>query len=62
MDQLMILRYAYRAALADWDQARVALERNPKSAIQKKREAEADKAFNEIRQLLIAEERKEETR
>ena len=47
MDQLMILRYAYRAALADWDQARVALERNPRSAIQKKREAEADKAFNE---------------
>ena len=59
MDQLMILRYAYRAALADWDTARVNLERNPRSEIRKHREAEADKAFNEIRELLKVEERKE---
>lgn len=59
MDQLMILRYAYRAALADWDTARVNLERNPRSEIRKTREAEADKAFNEIRELLLIEERKE---
>ena len=60
MDQLMILRYAYRAALADWDKARVNLDRNPGSEIRKKREAEADEAFNQIRELLIAEGRKEE--
>lgn len=60
MDQLMILRYAYRAALADWDQARVNLDRNPSSEIRKKREAEADEAFNQIRELLREEERKEE--
>lgn len=59
MDQLMVLRYAYRAALSDWDAARVRLERNPKSTICKHREAEADKAFNEIRQMLLEEERKE---
>lgn len=59
MDQLTVLRYAYRAALADWDTARVNLERNPRSDIRKKREAEADKAFNEIRQMLLEEERKE---
>ena len=59
MDQLTVLRYAYRAALEDWDRAATRLERNPRSAIQKARVEEADKAFNEIRQMLLDEERKE---
>lgn len=59
MDQLTVLRYAYRAALEDWDRAATSLQRNPRSEIQKAREAEASKAFNDIREMLLIEERKE---
>lgn len=59
MDQLTVLRYAYRAALEDWDRAATRLQRNPRSEIQKAREAEASKAFNDIREMLLIEERKE---
>lgn len=59
MDQVTVLRYAYRAALEDWDRAATRLERNPKSAVQKARVEEAGKAFNEIRKMLLEEERKE---
>lgn len=59
MDQLTVLRYAYRAALEDWDRAATRLQRNPRSEIQKAREAEASKAFNDIRSMLLIEERKE---
>lgn len=59
MDQLTVLRYAYRAALEDWDRAATRVQRNPRSEIQKAREAEASKAFNDIREMLLIEERKE---
>lgn len=58
MTQLEILKYAYCGALEVWSHERYRLQKNPDSVIAKHREQAADEAFNEIRNLLMAEEQK----
>ena len=58
MTQLEILKYAYCGALEAWFHEHDRLQKNPDSMIAKAREQAADEAFNEIRNLLMAEEQK----
>ena len=58
MTQLEILKYAYHGALEAWCKAKDKAEEMPNNKTRQARLDSADKAFNEIRNLLIEEEQK----